>query len=82
MGFHIITIKSGTCKMKELIEAYLKDTEHYLSESKILDVECDGINNDDVTYLVTLEEPCSWNGVEQLHVGNARLLEFMWSKIK
>lgn len=67
--------------MKELIEAYLKGTEHYLSECKILDVECDGINNDDVTYLVTLENECCWNGVEQIHVRNSKLLEFMWGRI-
>lgn len=68
--------------MKELIEAYLKGTEHYLSESKILDVECDGIKNDDITYLVTLENTWCWNGVEQIHVTNSELLTFMWSKIK
>ena len=67
--------------MKELIEAYLKHTEHYLSECKILDVECDGITNNDVTYLVTLENVCCWNGVEQLHVSNYKLLSFMWSRI-
>lgn len=67
--------------MKELIEAYLKGTEHYLSECKILGVECDDITNNDFTYRVTLENVCCWNGVEQLNVSNSELLTFMWGHI-
>ena len=68
--------------MKELIEAYLKGTEYYLSECEILIVETNGVRNDDIVYLVTVRNESCLNGVDYLHVGNAELLAFMWSKIK
>ncbi len=80
-GFHIITTKSGTCKMKELIEAYLEHAKgnpvnvsniYSRNRKNVMVYRCD------VNEWVS-DKQCKGYS-EQITV--TELLEFMWSKIK
>lgn len=66
--------------MKELIEAYLKHTNHYLSKCEVEYVsESSEYNN---TYDVHVKNECLACGTEVINISYTELLSFMWSKIK
>jgi len=67
-------------KMEELLEDYLKNSDHYLSDSPIHSLLDNIIRDGETVYVVRVFNSCCYSGYEEIEISVSDLLVFLYKR--